>query len=36
MDTYFYLDGIHFALRGEEEHSMWTIDQFRVEYRDEK
>ena len=36
MDTLFYLNGIHFALRGGEEDSMLIMDQFRMEHRYEK
>lgn len=36
IDTLFYLNGIHFALRGGEEHSMLTMDQFKLETRNGK
>ena len=36
LDTLFYLNGIHFALRGGEEHSMLTMDQFKVQTRNHK
>lgn len=34
--TLFYLNGLHFALRGGQEHSQLSIDQFRLEDRDGK
>lgn len=36
INTLFYLNGIHFALRGGEEHCSLTMDQFHTEYRDGK
>lgn len=36
LRTLFYLNGLHFALRGGQEHSQLSIDQFRLEDRNGK
>ena len=36
LNSLFYLNGVHFALRGGEEHSNLTVDQFAVQERDGK